>query len=205
MLRHSAIVLACVVTPFEAQAAPPNTITCSQNQPIFRLELVQRGRYVPATTLFLAADDDDLARPFQDPGEEALRMFKTSIALELNPGSCTINPLDRGHLIECKQAKNDAVQVKYPRLLFSYGNRSASGAPQEVAVSRTLSFTQATVHAAIEHRQATLGMQDRVIAQITVEALVGGKPRRLSLTRDLGEWTDAKNRSSYDRCVIGVD
>ena len=201
------LVYAGAATADTPAVSPDTTLTCEEGYQgrLFALQMSTRGQYVWTTRVDLKGPSDELLRPFQEPGDERLAVRASALHLELNPRSCTISKSDRAHFVECPRATDDAISTKWSKVSFTGDGTSALGTGQTVDVVRTLKIASVTLHAEVQSKQGSLGPEDRVVATLTVNALVGGQPRTLKLTRDLGEWTSKVDRSNNDRCVVTAE
>lgn len=200
-----AVTTAALVASGTAHAAAQSrgTLTCDELYQGRRFELhLDPPRYVRTTELDMTSPSDELMRAFQEPGEEQLTIRDSALHIALNPGSCTLDTANRAHFLECPHAADDKLALTMTTLQFTAEGTSRLGARQSTTIRRDLRIVSVDVHAEVQRKNTSLGMQDRVIADLTIVAAVGAQSRTLHLTKDLGEWTQKKDRSDNDRCVV---
>ncbi len=214
-IRTLALVVACAATltasaTSSAQARVPakadSTLTCDalEQGEHFQILTDPHDRYVQTTRVDLAEAGDRLMRAFQEPGEQQLQVSLAALHIELDPRSCTLDHASTNHFLECNNATdtNIAGRFHFSRVHFTHHGQSALGSQQTVVVDRELQLVNVSIHAEIQAKQGFSGMENRIVATITVNALVGGQPRTLQLTKDLGEWTARTDRSNWNRCLV---
>jgi hypothetical protein len=176
-------------------------LTCyrDQNQPMFSIGL-REGDYVSEDLVRVRSFDNTLMLPFAEKNEERLKVNDSSLNLVLKPGSCTISKTDPAHLATCRFTGEDADHGTH--FSFTWFGPSAEGAPQTAVITRVLMVQSVLVTVEVKHVRGNQGLVDRAFATVAIKATVGGKPRTLTFTRDVGEWTSRTDRSDFDRCLI---
>ncbi len=177
-----------------------DTLACDQ----FTALLDPHDRYVQTTRIDVKGNADELMRAFQEPGEEALSVSESSLHIELDPRACTLDKASRAHFLDCTNANDQHIDGRFhfSRVQFTYTGKSRLGAAQSVVVDRELQIVSVTIHASVQTKPVNGRAQERVVADITVDAAVGAAVRTLHVTKDLGEWTASTNRSNWDRCLV---
>lgn len=196
------VVIVCAAASARADRNTEH-LTCYRdpNQPMFSISL-REGDYVSSDLLRLRSFDNTFMLPFAEKNEERLYVNESSLNVVLKPGTCTISKTDPAHLAACRFTPEQGAAEPGTSFTFTWVGPSVEGTQQTATITRALNLQSVVVTVEVRHVRGNLGMVDRAFATATLKATVAGKPRTLTLTRDVGEWTARTDRSDFDRCLV---
>lgn len=192
-----------------ALAEPPPEVgranfSCSLHIRHFNLVVDKHLTFIPGDVLVIQELGKEAVSAFLEPGEENLEISRSGVNLDIAANSCQLDKSGT-QLVRCHYERSADRQggARFSGLSFTHHELTPAGQRQVVSIGRSLDVKSLDVAVDVVPKADFRGeFSQRALAKVEITAEVAGGLRTLHYTRDLGEWTDATNRSDWDRCVM---